>query len=91
MQLRTNFLSQYDNQAFVLCVPILKKDEEVIGVLELGRNIKQLKFSEEDETTVQSYLSWATVAMDCSNIHKENEQSQLLFNAYNKITRYRLL
>lgn len=72
---------------FILCVPILKKDGEVIGVLELGRRVKEPRFSEDDEQTVQSYLSWATVAMDCSNIHYENVQYHLLFDAYNKLTR----
>lgn len=69
-------------------MPILKKDGEVIGVLELGRKVNEPKFSEDDELTAQSYLSWATVAMDCSNIHYENVQHHLLFDAYSKITRY---
>lgn len=69
-------------------MPILKKDGEVIGVLELGRRMAEPKFNEDDEQTVQNYLSWATVAMECSHIHYENVQYSLLFDAYNKITRY---
>ena len=73
--------------AFILCVPILTKDEEVIGILELGRRVSETKFSEDDEHMVQSYLSWATVAMECSNIHYDNVQYHLLFDAYSKITK----
>lgn len=72
---------------FVLCAPILMKNGEVIGVLELGRKVGEPKFSEDDEETVQSYLSWATVTMDCSNIHYENVQYHLLLDAYSTITR----
>ncbi len=74
--------------AFILCVPILTKSNDVIGVLELGRKIREFKFSEEDEEIVRSYLSWATVAMDCSNIHAENKQLHLLFDTFHSITRY---
>lgn len=72
----------------MLCVPILKKNGEVIGVLELGRRVKDLSFSEEDRDIVSSYLSWATVIMDYTDLHYENAQSHLLFDAFGKITRY---
>jgi len=73
---------------FLLCVPILKSDGTVIGVLEMGRKVNDLRFSAEDEEIVHSHLSWATVVMDCTNVHYENQQSQLMFDAFDKITRY---
>jgi GAF domain-containing protein len=75
---------------FILCVPILKKSGEVIGILEMGRKAIEPKFSEDDEQTVKSYLSWATVAIDCSNIHYDNVLYHLLFDGYNKIIRHEL-
>lgn len=76
------------NMQFVLSEPILTKSGDLIGVLELGRKASNLRFSEEDEEIVKSYLSWATVVLDCTNIHYENTQSELMFNSFDKITRY---
>ena len=69
-------------------MPILTRIGAVIGILELGRKVKEFKFSSEDEEIVQSYLSWGTVAMDCAHIHAENTQLHLLFDAFHRITRY---
>lgn len=72
---------------FILAVPILTKDGDLLGVLELGRKDKEPRFSEEDEEIAKSYLSWATVVLDYTNIFFENMQSKLIFDSFGRITR----
>ena len=47
----------------VLCVPIYQENGELAGVLELLRKASSPQFGPEDEEIVESYLSWAALAV----------------------------
>ena len=85
--LSANFLFLDKDIKFILSEPIFTKNGDIVGVLELGRKSSNVRFSEEDEGIIKGYLSWATVLLDCTNIHQRNTQSQLMFNCFDKITR----
>ena len=62
----------------VLCVPIVRGGGILVGVLELLRKASEPAFGSEDEEIIQSYLSWANVALNCSHSHTNSTQQELL-------------
>ncbi len=74
----------------VLCVPIQGGgggSGEVVGALEMTRKASEPPFGPEDEELVQSYLSWASLALNCARSHTSCVQEKLLNETLISLTR----
>ena len=73
----------------MLCVPIHQESGELVGVLELVRKASSPQFGLEDEEIVESYLSWAALAVQYGKTQglARNEQQRMLNEAVISLTR----
>lgn len=72
-----------------MCVPIHQENGELVGVLELLRKASSPQFGLEDEEIVESYLSWAALAVQYGKTRglARNEQQRMLNEAMITLTR----
>ena len=75
----------------MLCVPIHQESGELVGVLELIRKASSPQFGTEDEEIVESYLSWAALAVQYGKTQGlgKIQQQRMLNEAVNNIVRYK--
>ena len=91
MSQHTDYICTDNDTGPVLCVPMHQDNGELAGVLELLRRASSPQFGPEDEEIVESYLSWAALAVQYGKTHvviDSGEAQYLLNDTFIALSRY---